>query len=116
MLNNILIKHANALNLIFYFYFKLELKNKLGYSFGIYLPESLINDSVGLCVSGCPPDSILTLEQETDATITSRVPWANNICNSKLTGLSEDPFLTMSRITACIFDLAVTGDESVRID
>ena len=89
------------------------LKNKLGYSFGIYLPESMVSDSIGLCVSGCPPDNVLTIETETDPTIVARIPDATKQCQDRFSDVQDDAFVVQSRIKACIYDLAVTGDNSV---
>ena len=77
------------------------------------MPESMVSDSIGLCVSGCPPDNVLSIETETDATIRARIPDATKRCNERFSDVEEDAFVVQSRIKACIYDLAVTGDDSV---
>ena len=73
----------------------------------------MVSDSIGLCVSGCPPDNVLSIETETDATIRARIPDATKRCNERFSDVEEDAFVVQSRIKACIYDLAVTGDDSV---
>ena len=73
----------------------------------------MVSDSMGLCVSGCPPDNVLTIETETDPTVLARIPDATKQCQERLSDVQDDPFVVQSRIKACIYDLAVTGDNSV---
>ena len=73
----------------------------------------MVSDSIGLCVTGCPVDQVLTIEKETDPGIKSRIADATKQCNERFAEISDEPFTVQSRITACIYDLAVTGDDSV---
>jgi hypothetical protein len=90
-------------------------KNKFGYSFGIYVPESLVTDSSGLCVSGCPPDQVLDIEKIGNLEVINRIDHATQVCNDRFKSVREqDKIVLDSRTKACIFDVAITGDDSVR--
>ena len=98
------------------------IKIRLGYNFGISIPETLVSDSIGICSSGCPSDQILGLGQigrnnlkEIDPIIISRIPLATKKCKETFAQVKDEPTIIESRINACIYDLAVTGDDSVRM-
>ena len=73
----------------------------------------MVSDSVGLCVSGCPPDQVLTIETETDPSIVARVPEAMRQCQERFKDITDEAFVVQSRIKACVYDLAVSGDDTV---
>ena len=100
----------------FYLVFFLLFQNRYGYSFGIYLPESLITISNGICVSGCPPDQVLKIETVDNSAVLSRIPAATLLCKQRFADVSPDDVTLEARIKACIFDVAVTGDNTLAFD
>jgi hypothetical protein len=75
----------------------------------------MISNSNGICVTGCPADQVLRLETIDNQLIKARIPAATELCRQRFFDInSKDPTLE-SRITACIFDVAVTGDETVSL-
>ena len=58
---------------------------------------------------------MLSIEKEMDPVIISRIPDATKQCQERFSDVSDEPFVVQSRITACIYDLAVTGDNSVSL-